>query len=510
MSKLDYLPEFESQIRKAMDVPEPSANTMDALREQFVARGMIALKTGLQVDSASNPFRPEKDSTMKQKTSRLSKPEGKSFWVTLRARPALAILIALLTLLALSGVAYAIGKSLGYIPGIGLVNQDVPIRVLAEPVTTSHNGIIFTVMQIVADSERTTSLYSIDALQPTPGTLPQPIPGEPTCKFLPDFISHFIRLPDGQILNGDGGPVIGNDPNLTYFKVIDPPIPQDVDTITIVLDCDQGEATVHLVPASSTEILPVITLPSSVPEMNTTETRELTESVTPTVVPNDFGFSLELEKVVELDDGYLLIGNMRWADINLMNVGISSEITTIVDANGNPVSFAFETTDPSFWELDYVKQRAGWAFKIAGKDHAWPITISIKPYGGLPPVEAGSFPIDLGANPQTNQSWNLDIDVPVKNAGVIRVSTVTLLKGTPPLEDPNSYGLSFAITSASPIVTLMDKEHPNSIWGGGGGPEGYSTSFLYKGGFLPSGPLTITVMYSYPILSPNLQVIWQP
>lgn len=517
MSKPDYPPEFESQVRKAMDVPEPNANTMDALREQFIARGITALKTDLRVDPVSNPFRPEKDSTMKQKTSRLSprlaaQIERKSYITTLRTRPVVAILLALLILEVLTGVAYAIGKSLGYIPGIGLVNQDVPIRVLAEPVTTSHNGIIFTIMQIVADSERTTVFYSINAPQPTPGPLLQPIPGEPTCKFLPDYISHFIRLPDGQILNGGGGgPVIGNDPSLTYFKVINAPIPQGVDTITVALDCDQGEATVHLVPASSTtKILPVITLPSAVPEMNATKTGESTESVTPTVVPNDFGFSMELEKVVELDDGYLLIGNVRWADINLMNVGISSEITTIVDANGNPVRFAFETTDPSFWEIDSVKQRAGWAFKITGKDHAWPIAISLKPYGGFPPVEAGSFPIDLGANPQLDQPLSLNLDVPVKNAGVIHVDTVTLSKDPLPFDAPNSYGLSFDITPASPIVTLMDKDHPSREWGSAGGPAGYSTSFLYKGGFLPSGPLTITVMYSYPILSPTLQVIWQP
>ena len=132
-----------------------------------------------------------------------------------------------------------------------------------------------------------------------------------------------------------------------------------------------------------------------------------------------------------------------WTDINLMNVGISSENTTIIDANGNPVSFAFETTDPSFWELDSAKQRAGWAFKIAGKDHAWPIAISLKPYGGLPPVEAGSFSIDLGTNPQTNQTWNLDMDVPVKNAGVIHVNTVTLLKGTASIGRPKLLWLEF-------------------------------------------------------------------
>ena len=462
------------------------------------------------LDSVASNSLKERTNLWPQITAQL---ERKTFMKTLRTRPLMAIVLAILILLTLTGVAYAIGKSLGYIPGIGLVNQDVPIRVLAEPVTTSHNGIRFTVTQIVADSERTTILYSVDASQSTLGPYTYKlVMGEPVCKFMPDFATHFIRLPDGRILNNiSGSPQsTGDGSNLTYFIAVDAPIPQDVDTITVVLDCDQGEATVHLVPASSTEILPVIKLPSAAPEMNATETRESTESVTPTVVPNDFGFSLELEKVVELDDGYLLIGNMRWADINLMNVGISSEITTIIDANGNPVSFAAETTDPSFWEIDSGMQRAGWAFKIAGKDHAWPIAISLKPYGGLPPVEAGSFSIDLGANPQTNQSWNLDIDVPVKNAGVIHVNTVTLLKGTPPLEDPNSYGLSFDITPASPIVTLMDKDYPNCFWGGGGGPDGYSTSFLYKGGFLPSGLLTVTVMYSYPILSPNLQVIWQP
>jgi len=64
MSKLDYLPEFESQVRKAMDVPEPNANTMDTLRKQFVARGITALKTDLRFDPASNPFQPEKASKM--------------------------------------------------------------------------------------------------------------------------------------------------------------------------------------------------------------------------------------------------------------------------------------------------------------------------------------------------------------------------------------------------------------------------------------------------------------
>src|SRR5688572_22134922 len=50
---------------------------------------------------------------------------------TLRARPLVALVIVILALLLLSGVAYAIGNLFGYIPGLGIVEQGAPIRVLA-------------------------------------------------------------------------------------------------------------------------------------------------------------------------------------------------------------------------------------------------------------------------------------------------------------------------------------------------------------------------------------------
>ena len=56
--------------------------------------------------------------------------ERKSQMLTPRTRPVLGILVTLLILLALSGVAYAIGKSLGYIPGLGVVDLNAPFRIL--------------------------------------------------------------------------------------------------------------------------------------------------------------------------------------------------------------------------------------------------------------------------------------------------------------------------------------------------------------------------------------------
>ena len=92
--------------------------------------------------------------------------ERKTFMQTLRARPALMILLVLLALGLLTGVVYAVGRSLGYIPGVGLVEQGRPLRVLAEPVTVRKNGMSITVKQVVADSSRTFVVYQVDGISP--------------------------------------------------------------------------------------------------------------------------------------------------------------------------------------------------------------------------------------------------------------------------------------------------------------------------------------------------------
>ena len=87
-----------------------------------------------------------------------------SFMQTLRTRPVMAIVIVVLALLLLTGVVYAIGKSLGYIPGVGIVDQSVPLRVLAEPVVVKRDGLTVTVSQVVADSDHTFVAYAIDGI----------------------------------------------------------------------------------------------------------------------------------------------------------------------------------------------------------------------------------------------------------------------------------------------------------------------------------------------------------
>ncbi|MEM4188764.1 MAG: hypothetical protein QXN56_06435, partial [Candidatus Hadarchaeum sp.] len=83
---------------------------------------------------------------------------------TLRARPAWLVLILVLMLALISGAAYALGRSLGYLPGVGLVEQGTPIRVLAETVSQTRDGITLTVQEAVLTSERTVIVLTLENL----------------------------------------------------------------------------------------------------------------------------------------------------------------------------------------------------------------------------------------------------------------------------------------------------------------------------------------------------------
>lgn len=114
------------------------------------------------LDNAARPYVPDELDLFPRIAARL---ERKNLIQTLRARPALAILILLVTLSLLTGIAYAIGRSLGYIPGVGLVEQGADIRVLSEPVSLTREGITLTVEQAYLTPERTVLSFSVDGIR---------------------------------------------------------------------------------------------------------------------------------------------------------------------------------------------------------------------------------------------------------------------------------------------------------------------------------------------------------
>ena len=348
--------------------------------------------------------------------------ERKPLIMTLRTRPILALLIALFILLALSGVAYALGKSLGYIPGVGLVDQSAPIRVLAEPVTVKQQEISVTVSQVVADATRTFINYRVDGI-------PFVENERPACSSLPE-----MRLPDGSTLEttggGEGIPVVRTGDSLNFeAEYVYTPIPIGENKVTFVLDCvvpeDAGqgnwEIPLELVAAPAGFVTPVAEMPIvAAPADFATPVAEM-PAVTapagfatpvaemPTITESAQNKSgLTLERALETADSYILIGKFTDAGdlggpLSMSTASDSEYLPHIEDANGNPVPFKVREDarpDPD-WDVAYY-----WAYEIA-KPVAAPLKITVDSVN-LRKHSTAQFQLDTGEHPQAGQEWKLD------------------------------------------------------------------------------------------------------
>ena len=170
-------------------------------------------------------FASRLDQDLQRRFREFSSPKRDSrrtFMQTLRARPVLAFIIAILALLALTGFAYAIGRLTGFIPGVGFVEDvqsalEEPVVVkredagIGEPNLTENlnglaaqdrGGVTVTIQEVVAETSRTVMIYKVTGLPPGLIGIERE-QGQPENQVgqLPDK----IRLPDGMILEIQGG-----------------------------------------------------------------------------------------------------------------------------------------------------------------------------------------------------------------------------------------------------------------------------------------------------------------
>lgn len=361
---------------------------------------------------------PENTNLWPRIESRLE--QRSSFVQTLRARPALALIIILLALSLLTGVVYAIGKSLGYIPGVGFVEQNAPIRVLAERASIQRGGITLTMKQTVADSAQTRVMYRVEGVSILRDAAEQQCTEAPAL-----LLENGVRLEsaDGYLTNmsGENG-VLNFDANFTF-----PPLLTDVREVTLLAPCQLPALTLRLIPAPpglvlpATEISPIFN--SSRPLLPTLTASSPTETFVPESYPTNFpvtptpvsnGSGLYLEKVVELENSYLLVGNFTDAgDLpGLLWDGAAEESVPyefrVADHNGKAVSFSFrpDLMLPSNWSnVTY------WALEIRKPLDA-PVTITL-PEIAITTDDTFQIPVDVGANPAVGQTWLLHQSVTV-------------------------------------------------------------------------------------------------
>ena len=350
--------------------------------------------------------------------------ERKSPMTTLRSRPMLAVLIALFVLLALSGVAYAVGTMLGYVPGFGVVDENASLRVLSRPVSQTRDGITWTVKEAILGPNKTVVVYSLEGIQQDMLSHDEEISG---CMDMPE-----IYLPNGDILRVTGGEGGYRETRWEYG-----PIPAGVNDVVFSMLCvadtlpgkapTNWELPLHFIPTSEEKnIMPIL-------EVSPFPTTIETETISTVSL---YGISMKLDKFIPLPDGYYLIGHTEWTDDRILDVFPSGWGMKAFDDSGRelPLEPALSGEDRVVYE---ALERNQWVYRLYGRNFNGKVTLRIESMSVV-----FRDPIRLILNSPSNefnfsdtqlgQSWDMNampFDIPGISANIVHMEYTQIGEG---------------------------------------------------------------------------------
>ena len=437
-----------------------------------------------------------------------------SFMEQIRTRPLVAILIALIILLVVSGVAYAIGKVTGFIPSVGIGDQSVPLRVLAEPVIVEKDGLAITVSDVVADYNHTFVAYTVDGIL-------VPAEGRPICGAIPS-----LQLPDGSPLDvvnlDDGGPqgarvgtVMKLEQSVTYSSM-----PADVDTVTLTFPCvleegkgpENWQIPLSISPAPKDYATPAVelgvTFVATTPESVASSPADVSTpmSSVSSVSPSR-NSGLYLDKVIELPNSYILVGNFTDAgDLPgalEINLDPHEDLPHMEDGSGRMITFKVRE------DIQPENPQGGvryWAYEIP-KPVLGPVTITLDQINiGI--ANISQFKFDAGSNPQPGQKWELNLPIQLGKYQYV-MDSVEMVEGGylflyhSGMDVPEGVSLTFNIPNTTPERNDGTLNAQNTI-------VEYSEKIMFSP-VPPTGSITVelTLNESAPLQGP-WTLTWTP
>ncbi len=439
--------------------------------------------------------------------------ERKSLMQIIRTKPLLIVLVVILILLLLTGAVYAIGNMMGYIPGIGLVNQSAPIRVLAEPVSVTREGVTITVKEAVLSADKTVLLVHVEGV---------PRDAYSTDESIGCMGNANLVLADGTVL---GGGIIGAggwthfDNRLEYGA-----IPANVNVAVLAFNCigftkpgalpEKWIFPLRFAPAPpDMTIAPVIELSTpavtNIPTMGVTSTPVLSNTMTRN------GITFTLEKFVEVEDGYQLYGSLDLSKVTLPAQGNFNTMTMIrmMDANGNRIPFEAAQSEPQDNTV-YDPNKVSWIYRTNQKAFAGPLVLNLDSVE-MEITPQTRFELDLGSNPQIGQTWEINRDLTFEGH-TVRLLSAQLVKSDNP-QWASLLMFTYEDKEGGIFIDLMDdipQKPLIQLAGGGGGGGGPSTGIRLTSmayGEIPSGLRRFTISTTVPYrISGPWQVIWNP
>ncbi|HNM35554.1 MAG TPA: DUF4179 domain-containing protein [Anaerolineales bacterium] len=508
MSDLNPSPEFEEKVRKAMDVPNANPAFVNKLRNDL-ARRPVKMKPIF--------FRPA--------------------WAGAFVL-ALAVLVV-----SVPSLAAALGRVFGYVPEVGLVETTNGLRMLAEPVSSTRDGVTLTITNVFAYPDHVELQYEVSGLAPeNDGWQSNENNTNPTafCGGVNVGDTHSkagdarLRLQDGTVLERD---YTGKYPKNAFAMqpVYDAALPAGVTSLTFVLDCIP-QARLGAVPENWQINFDLIVVPEGtvigepVIEVNVTSEPVGTENVV-----TDFqNLSVKLERVVEIEQGYIFYLSVDMDHPDPLLVSIMPANVYVIDSLGqkiqlvtfdpmhpidHPLGSAFEyqtISKPADGQLTLVVEDV-----IAHFDPPW-----INPISGPSLPQNGTFfNFDVGSNPQHGQAWKLDEEFNVASYP-LRVTSVRAIKyddlgfnNDPFGSQGFDYGYQFTVETdesnkMNVALDIVNQDYINSclpVNMQSFMPEGSSMQYniLCRDGF-PKGSLAVAVREVSVVGVGEWSVAWSP
>ena len=368
------------------------------------------------LDDAARDYIPDNTELVPQVAARLKRI---SPMMTLRTRPLAALLIAVLILLALSGAAYALGRALGYFPGLGLVPQDAEFRVLSEPVSQTRDGITVTITQAISNADQMSVTLKVENV-PAEKQSFQARTDSNLCTSYPDSYPQ-LRFPTGErvkISSAAIDPVSGG--YTAWYKFSS--IPLNAAEGTLFIPCIQGAIAPGMLPENWEVPMRLVAAP---PELALTampvkmvltmqaapEPAPVTEKGLPPEPAADKADRLSVLQVFDTGSDYILIGTFSQPAPRSDEKGLYA-LDGISLRDGNQQVIEDEEFPPDLDLTPYYAAASGkgvWAIKFR-KGFTAPVHLTYRTqywYSPLP-QDAYTFDFDAGPNPQAGQEWNLD------------------------------------------------------------------------------------------------------
>jgi hypothetical protein len=471
MSEMDPIlpPSLNAALTQFYSGDQPDAIFADrleaSLRQRQMELGGDRAKTALSLDDLSTNIRA-RGIWQKQGSSQFPRaPTRVSFMKMLRTRPMLALLVAILTLLALTGMVYALGRVTGFIPGFGFTSNTGMVYVLVEPVESTQSGITLRLDNAVSDDSRFWTDLDV-----------QGVSG-------PDHNTQvFVLMPDGKMLQSQSG-TIGS----TQMSFSFPALPAGTQALTLYvvnLDGQNFNLALRLRPVRSGEIIPVQPTDAGPrPSENVEGLRMILENIAPASDKTVFQVSLQF---AQPDTG----SGAPWS-------------ITLTDKEGRV--YPVKDITPS----DHTDGNARIYETVPFQgDEQLTVSLVTFPDGEALPViedfsvDLPSFRFDPGPTPQVGQTWSLNEMV---NVGSINLHVVGA-KLT--VED----GLTFEFEASDDVTGVMLYTTDPRLRGSTGGVPVQNKNFTSSMKFetIPTQPFDVQIRSVYFTIHGPWKIKWQP